>query len=195
MKNQTTSTILERTVGIEPTGVIYTVKGSDIEAYAESYLQAKQVSGVSEVKVRVRNEGRTHPEVAIYLFMAANSNLFESQKVNIAPMLRDKIEQSLSSTKIDDNFKKILFPLCGNEIHSGKAQNKEFWVKLDIFRVCGMMFSVDPRRHDLVISEAKTITGRDSILSVIKYESFTNIRSNNGDDYARQIDMIERRNR
>ena len=186
--------ILDRTVDIEPTGVIYSIKGSNIEEYVEEYLRRKNVDGVSEVKVHVRSEGKTHPEVALYLFMDERSNCISSHMNNVPAMLKDKIDNKINM-KLSDNFKQILFPLCGNEIQSGKAQNREYYIKMDIFRAVGLMFSANPSRHSLVISDAKTIPGgRDCIISVVKNESYNGFSGgNNGDNYARQIEYLEKR--
>ena len=186
--------ILDRTVDIEPSGVMYTIKGSNVEEFVEEYLRKKNVDGVSEVKVRVRSEGKTRPEVAIYLFMRQDSNLISSQMSNVPPMLRNKVDVKVNMN-LSEDFRKILYPLCGNDIKSGKAENREYYVKLDIFRAVGMMFAVDPRRHGLVISDAKIIPGgRDCLISIVKNETFAGFGGNNGgDNYARQIDNLEKR--
>lgn len=186
--------ILDRTVDIEPSGVMYTIKGSNVEEFVEEYLRKKNVDGVSEVKVRVRSEGKTRPEVAVYLFMRQDSNLISSQMSNVPPMLRNKVDVKVNMN-LSEDFKQILYPLCGNDIKSGKAENREYYVKLDIFRAIGMMFAVNPKRHGLVISDAKIIPGgRDCIISVVKNETFSGFGGNNsGDNYDRQIDYLEKR--
>lgn len=185
--------ILDRTVDIEPSGVIYSIKGSSIEEFVETYLANKNVDGVSEVKVRVRSEGRNRPEVAIYLFMNQDSKSISSEMNNVPPMLRNKVDSKVNM-KLTEEFRKILYPLCGNDIKSGKAENREYYVKLDIFRAVGIMFAVNPNRHDLVISDAKVIPGgRDCVISVVKNERFSGFGGNGGDSRARQIDYLEKR--
>lgn len=186
--------ILDRTVDIEPSGVIYSIKGSTIEEFVEEYLRRKEVNGISEVKVRVRSEGKTHPEVAIYLFMSQDSKYITSEMNKVPAMLRNKIDNKIS-VRMTDEFRKILYPLCGNDIKSGKAENREYYVKLDIFRAVGLMFSVNPHRHSLVISDVKSIPGgRDCVISVVKNEMFNGFSNNGGgDNRARQIDYLERR--
>jgi len=185
--------ILDRTVNIEPSGVIYSIKGSTIEEFVEEYLSKKNVDGVSEVKVRVRSEGKNRPEVAIYLFMNQESNYISSEMNNVPAMLRNKVDSKVNM-KLTEDFRKILYPLCGNDIKSGKADNREYYVKLDIFRAVGIMFSVNPDRHSLVISDAKIIPGgRDCVISVVKNEMFTGFSGGGGDSRARQIDYLEKR--
>ena len=185
--------ILDRTVDIEPSGVIYSIKGSNVEEFVEEYLARKNVDGVSEVKVRVRSEGKTRPEVALYLFMDQNSKYISSQMNNVPPMLRNKVDSKVNMS-LSDEFKNILYPLCGTNIKSGKAENREYYIKLDIFRAVGMMFAVNPRRHSLVITDARSIPGgRDSIISIVKNETFSGINSGGGDNRARQIDFLEKR--
>lgn len=192
--NNAKYSILERTVDIEPTGVIYSIKGSNIEEFVEEYLAKKNVNGVSEVKVHVKAEGKNRPEVAIYLFMNQDSKFISSEMNNVPPMLRNKVDNKVNM-KLTDDFRKILYPLCGNEIKSGKAENREYYVKLDIFRAVGLMFAVNPNRHNLVISDVKVIPGaRDCVISVVKNEVFTGgFSGNTRDNRARQIDYLERR--
>ena len=193
VNNTNNYSILDRTVDIEPSGVIYSIKGSTIEEYVESYLAKKNVEGVSEVKVRVRSEGKTRPEVAIYLFMDQKSKWISSDMNNVPEMLRHKVDNKVNM-KLTEDFKKVLYPLCGENIMSGKAESREYYVKLNIFRVVGMMFAVNPNRHALVISDAKNIPGaKDCVISVVKNERFSGFSDNNGDNYARQIDNIEKR--
>ena len=170
---------------------MYNIKGSDVEEYVEDYLAKRGVNGVSEVKVRVRSEGKVHPEVAIYLFMNQDSKFISSEMNNVPAMLRNKVDNKVNM-KLTDEFRKILYPLCGNEIRSGKAENREYFVKLDIFRAVGMMFSVNPNRHSLVITDAKNIPG-GSLISIVKNEKFFGSSGNKGDNRARQIDNLERR--
>ena len=192
--NNTTYSILDRTVDIEPSGVIYSIKGSTIEEFVEEYLAKKNVNGVSEVKVHVKSEGKNRPEVAIYLFMNQDSKFISSEMNNVPAMLRNKVDSKVNM-KLTEDFRKILYPLCGNEIKSGKAENREYYVKLDIFRAVGLMFAVNPNRHSLVISDAKIIPGvRDCVISVVKNEMFNGgFTGNNRDNRARQIDYLERR--
>ena len=118
--NNNKYTILDRVVDVEPSGVIYTIKGSTVEEFVEEYLSRKNVDGVSEVKVRVHSEGRNRPDIALYLFMDQNSKGITSQMNNVPPMLRNKVDTKVNMS-LSDDFRQILYPLCGNNIQSGKA--------------------------------------------------------------------------
>lgn len=186
--------ILDRTVDIEPSGVIYNIKSSVIEEFVEEYLAHKNVDGVSEVKVRIKGEGKSRPEVVIYLFMNQDSKCISSQMNNVPPMLRNKVDSKVNM-KLTEEFRKVLYPFCGNEIISGKAENREYYVKLDIFRVVGVMLAANPNRHSLVISDARNIPGgRDGIISVVKNEMYNGFSTGGGDTRTRQIDYLEKRN-
>lgn len=185
------TTILDKTVEIEPSGVIYNITNDVIEEFVENFLSSKKVPGVTKVKVQVRNEGNTAPRVAIYMFLNKNSDAVISDINAIPQMLRNKIAKV--NIRLSDDFKKTILPFTGNEIESGNADNREYFVKLDIFRVIGFMVAADPARHNLAITDAKRLPNGNSIISVVKLESFNSTGGNNGDKYSRMIDNFERR--
>ena len=185
--------VLDKVVDVDPTGVIYSIKGSTIEEFTMEYLTRKNITGISDVKVRVRSEGRNRPDVVIYLFMDQNSKFISSDMNNVPAMLRNKVDTKVNM-RITDEFRQVLVPLCGQDINSGKVEGREYFVKLDIFRVVGMMFAANPNYHHLVITEAMAYPdGRDSIISVIKSMKSNGFVSNNGDKRGHQIDSIERK--
>ena len=185
--------VMDKVVDVEPTGVIYSLKGSTIEEFTLEYLTRRNITGVSDVKVRVRSEGRNRPEVVIYVFMDQNSKFISSDMNNVPAMLRNKVDGK-GNMRITDEFRQVLVPLCGNDINSGKVENREYFIKLDIFRVIGMMFAASPNYHNLVISDAMAYPdGRDSIISVIKTMKSSGYVGNKGDKRTHQIDNIERK--
>lgn len=188
---KTKETLLDTNIDVQPSGVFYNVTNDLIETFVEQYFTTQNVDGVSAVKVQVRTEGKTNPYVAIYAFVNQNSSGIISDIASIPPMLRGKVDKY--NVRLSDDFKKILFPLCGSEIESGKADGKEYFVKLNIFRVVGMMLSVDPNKHSLVITDAQRLPKGGSVISVMKSEKYNYGGNNNGDKYARQIDFFERK--
>lgn len=187
---QTRQSILDTNVAIEPVGVIYNIKGSVIEDFVLNYLEKKGISGVTEIRAVVTREGQSRPEVALYGFIDQSSPAIISKTDKIPDILKgklDKVDISLSP-----DFKKVLIPLCGNEINSGRLEGRECYVKFDIFRVIGLMLAADYRRHRIIIADAKQISGgRECIISVTKQESF-NTSVNPSDKRGRQIANLER---
>ena len=194
MSNEKKYSVLDKVVDVDPTGVSYSVKGSTVEEFVMEYLNRKNITGVSDVKVRVRSEGRNHPEVVIYLFMDQNSKFISSDMQNVPAMLRNKVDTKVNM-RITDEFREVLAPLCGRgDINSGKVEGREYFVKLDIFRVVGMMFAANPNYHNLVITEAMAFPdGRDSIFSVFKTMKTVGYSGNKNDKRSSQIDYIERK--
>lgn len=184
--------LLDKVVNIDPVGVIYNMTGDMVEDFVEQYLYSKGVDGVSAVKVHVKNEGRNNPYIAVYLFMNKDSKFIVSEIQSIPKVLRDKIDKV--NISMSDDFKKIIAPLAGNDIESGRAEGNDYFVKLNIFRVIGMMLAVDRRKHSLTIMDAKKFPkGGNSLFSVMKGVQYTYGGSNNGDKYTRQINNLERK--
>lgn len=186
-----TSTLLDTNISIDPSGVIYNIDNTTIEDFVGEYLSRMNVNGIAKVKLLVKNEGKTNPNVAIYLFMNQNSDSIISDINSVPPQLRNKVDKY--NVRISDEFKKIIYPLCGSNIESGKAEGKEYFVKLNIFRVVGLMLAAEPNKHSLVITDAKRLTNNSSVISVVKSENYSYSTGNSGDKYARQIDYLEKK--
>lgn len=183
--------LLDKAVDLEPSGVLYNVRGSMIENFVEEYLARKGIDGVEKVYLKVQNEGYTNPRVALYLFMSTNSSMIASSVDNVPVALRNKMDKI--SIRLKDELKNALYPLCGSEFEAGKKDSKTCYVQLNIFRAIGLMFKVDSATQQIVISNASR-EGRDSVISVVKQIKYVGGKSgNNTDKYARMIDDIERR--
>lgn len=189
--NPKTSSILDTAVNIEPIGVMFNLKGSDISDFVANYLEKQGVTGLTDVRTLVTREGQSRPEAVLYVFVDQSSPFVISKMDKIPAILKNKVDKV--DIGLSGDFKRILTPLCGNEINSGKTEGRECYVKLDIFRALGLMLSADIRRHRITVADAKQISGgRDCILSVIKQESF-NQAIDPSDKRGRQIENLERR--
>jgi hypothetical protein len=186
-----TSSILDTAVNIEPIGVMFNIKGSDISDFVANYLESKGVTGLTDVRAVVTREGQTRPEVVLYVFVDQSSPFVVSKMDKIPPILKNKVDKI--DIGLSPEFKKILTPLTGPEINSGKTEGRECFVKLDIFRALGLMLAADFRHHRIIVTDGKQISnGRDCIISVIKQESF-NQYVDPSDKRGRQIENLERR--
>lgn len=186
-----TKSITDTLVNIEPSGVVFNITNDIVEEFVENYLTKKGVTGIASVRMQVRNEGRTNPNVALYLFLNQNSSSFESNSHAVPELLKGKIDKVQVNLK--DEFKQTLYPICGSNIESGKADGREYYVKLNIFRVVGLMLAADPDKHTLVISDAKILPNNASIISVLKGTSYYYNNGKTVDKYSRQIDYFEKR--
>lgn len=185
--------LLDKTIDIEPVGVIYNLTSEMVENYVENYLYKSGVDGVSRVKLLVRNEGRTNPYISLYLFIDRNSKAIVSSVQSVPDILKDKIDKVRMN--LSDDFKKIIRPLVGQDIESGRAEGRDVYVKLNIFRTVGMMLSVTPGKHNLTISDAKRLPKGNAVFSVVKTSNYSYGSSDDGDKYSRQVNDLERRHR
>ena len=193
MNNQpkNTQSIVDTAVGIEPIGVMFNLKGSDIANFVGDYFDKKGITGVTDVRAMVTREGQTRPEVVLYAFVDQSSPFIVSKMDKIPAILKNKVDKV--DIGISQDFRRVLTPLCGNDIISGKTDGRECYVKLDLFRALGLMLSADFRRHRLVVTDAKQISGgRDCIISVTKQEAFSQ-SVDPSDKRGRQIEHLERR--
>lgn len=183
--------LLDKAVDLEPSGILYNVRGSMIENFIEEYLARKGIDGVEKVYLKVQNEGYTNPRVALYLFMSTNSSMIASSVDNVPVALRNKMDKI--SIRLKDELKTALYPLCGKEFEAGKKDNKTCYVQLNIFRAVGLMFKVDAATQQIVISNASR-EGRDSVISIVKQIKYVSGKGGTSTDkYAKMIDDIERR--
>lgn len=186
-QNQTEK-LLDKTVNIDPIGVIYNVMGSSIERFAFKYLEKAGIDGINAVTVAVKSEGIDRPFVQLFLFVSKNSTSLKSNAGSVPAALRHKMEET--DVFLTDAAKKILSPLVSNgEIRISKVPGKGegYMIELNIFKVLGVMFMASPSEHALTIHSAKRLdSGDESILAVIKQiRPEYKVRDNSGNKYHR----------
>lgn len=196
MSNKREYDILNSNVDIEPVGVVWNLKKTDIEAFISEYFANRGVGDNTTVQVHVKSEGKARPSVTIYAFVPQGSDLIQTTVTEMPELIRNKVDNDIEPV-ISDSFKKILQPLCGNNIRVGKVPGRRmFFVQLNIFYSIGLMLKAVPDQHKLIITEAKTIpNSRDAVISVIKQNApnFGKGRHNNGGtDYESIMDRLDR---
>lgn len=190
-RTNVTADLLAKSVDIKPVGVMYNITGAMVENFIEAYLTKKGVNGIANVKVLLRNEGRNTPNVAAYLFISRNSSGIISNENAVPPMLRGKIDKV--NLRLTDDLKQTLVPIAGQEFKAGKAEHGEYYVKLNIFLVLGLMFSAVQGKHTLTIPAASSIPGsKDCVISVVKQELYQRASGGNKDNYSRQVEYFEK---
>lgn len=179
--------LFETNVSIDPAGVLYDVKGADVSTFVENYLAERKVTGVNFVGVMIKREGSKNPDVTVYLFMDPNSKFINNELKNVPQQLRSKIaDANMNLTK---ELREALTPLCGREIQFGK-RNGQCYIKLDIYRVLGLMLSAAPKESAIAIIQAdQPRKGKDSLMRVakmVKYQAYSG-----KDSSAKYMNMIE----
>lgn len=164
--------LFETNVSIDPAGVLYDIKGSDISTFVENYLAQKGIQA-EYVGVLVGREGTKNPEVSVYLFMDQNSKFINSELKNVPPQLKNKIaDANMNLTK---ELREALTPLCGRDIRFGK-RNGSCYIKLNPFRVLALMLNCVPKESTVAIIQADAPRkNKDTLMRVAKmaqYQSY-----------------------
>ena len=182
--------ILKNHVDAEPTGVIYAIRCSDIEKFVKGYLIDKGIDGVEAVVSKIKRDGNINPQMALYLFVNTNSDDLDSSAKNIPAVVRNRMEHIDINMK--DKMKKVLYPLCGSEIKSGRQNNQICWIRLNVLRVVGLMFAAEPKAHRITIAAiGKIPASKDGIVTVIKEMKYDRGNNDSSDRFAHMIDDIE----
>jgi hypothetical protein len=186
--NQAQKSIVETTASIEPVAVVYNIQSDDIQDYIYNYLtNVRQVDGVAAVRVSVVRDGNRNPELAIYAFFNQDSKDVFTAVRNIPQHLRAKMD--MGGFKASDKLKKALNPVIKDLKLSGDPRNRLVYVKLDVFKVLGLMLAADPRRHWMQVTEVVKLKKKGSVTTVIKQNKFVSDRS---DDYDKYSAIVER---
>lgn len=191
--NAKANSLLDKNVSVEPTGVIYNLRGSHVEDFAESYLVKRNIEGVEKVSVVAKREGPNRPELAVYLFIDSRSKFINSSAKEIPVNLRNKLDHI--HIELSEDLKKVLYPLCGKEIKCGKTERGMCYVRLDIFRILALMLAVDHTQHNINIPSVTTIPqSNEPIFNVIKELKYRNKNgSNKADFYDNLVKNLENR--
>lgn len=185
--------LLDRTVDIEPIGVIYNVPGSAVQDFITDYLtKVKGINGIETVRVAVKREGIQRPEVSLYVIIDPDSEEIISNLGNVPSHLKKKMDEA--QYKISDKLKNALYPITRDFKLFYYAPEKLLYIKADIFKALGLMFKSDPTRFDLTIAKVEKLKKKDCVLSVVKEVKFIdNDDGNFGDRFDTMISRIEYR--
>lgn len=184
--NPNVPTLLSKNVSIEPTGVIYNLRGSHVEDFVESYLASRNINGIEKVAVVAKREGPNRPELAVYLFIDSRSEFIASSAKGIPANLRNKLDHV--RVELSEDLKKILYPLCGKEIKCGKTERNMCYVELNIFRILALMFEVDHRQHNINIPSVTTIPqSNEPIFNVIKELKYRSKKGDSDTDFYNHL--------
>jgi len=173
MSQNLNNDLLNKSVDVDPIGVIYSITASDVEQYLFNLLSNQGIDGVQFVKCVV-NGNQNRPEVQVGIFMNKHSKNIRSNSRNndIADFLKKQLDSGLYYP--DEALSKILKPLT-QEVKL-QLQGNQVICLLDIFRVLGLMLLANPRVHNINIAEASRVK-KESVMIVYK-----TIKQNNGFD-------------
>ena len=164
MSQNNNNELLNKSVNVDPVGVIYSITASDVEQYLYNLLQKQGIDGVQFVKCVVSgNEKRPEVTVGVFLNKHSKNIVSNSRNNDIADFLKKQLDSGLYYP--DEALAKILKPLT-YEVKM-QLQGNQVICLLDIFRVLGLMLVANPRVHNINIAEATRIK-KDSVMIVYK---------------------------
>lgn len=184
--------ITKTTVDIEPVSVIYNLEEASIQDYLKVYFDQSGITSYSAARLQVRRQG-TNPLATLYVFFDGKSddvtpNRNRQQKSGMIPQgILERMDNGGSS--ISKELRNAIRPLSNGNPHvrtSNRNGQKIAYIEIDIFRVVGLMLSVDPKQHDLSITELKQL-GKSILLTVQKTKRFGRV-GGKSDIYADLID-------
>lgn len=191
MANQNQKSITETSINIDPVAVVFNVENDVIENFVQSYLtHTRKIEGVAAIRLHVVRDGNRNPEVALYAFFDQNSKDVYTSVRNVPKHLRHKMD--MGGYKASDNLYNALKPIAKDFKLGADPRNGLVYIKLNIFRVLGLMLAADSRVHQLQITEVAKLKKKKAVVSVIKQNKFID-RSDAGgfDKFSNIIDRIE----
>lgn len=190
MTNQIQNKLFQTTTDIDPVAVVYNVQNEDIENFVFNYLSnARNIDGVAAVRVHVVRDGNKNPEVSLYLFLDMNSNDVFSNLKNIPEHLRSKMD--VGGFRASEKLFNALKPIVKDFKLSADPKEKLVYIKLDIFKVLGLMLAAERGKHNVVVSEVVKLKKKRSILTVIKSNKFIDKDDASFDKFASIIENEE----
>lgn len=179
--------LLDKTIDVNPVGVIYNVSGNDIKEFILNYLTALNVDGVANAGINVLRDGASRPDVAFYVIIDSNSKDVTSNMQNIPQHLKKKMD--VGGYRASERLKKALIPICGGDIKLN-VRDRYVVVKCNIFKVLALMFKAHPRMNTLAITEVAKFKG-DCCLTVVKGLKFVSADNDNNDKFSRILRSMD----
>lgn len=188
-QNLNNNDLFNKSVDVEPIGVIYSITATEVEQYLYKLLQNQGIDGVQFVKCIVTGNDK-RPEVQVGIFMNKHSKNIRNNSRNndIADFLKKQLDSGLYYP--DEALSKILKPLT-KEVKL-QLQGNQVICLLDIFRVLGLMLLANPRLHQINITEATRIK-KDSVMIVYKTLKGNDMGFDNSDSAAKTLMKLSKR--
>jgi hypothetical protein len=184
-------TIYDTTVDIEPVGVVYNIESDTIQQFLSEYFRDTQkIKGLLATRAIAVRDGNRNPEVKVYAFFDINSDEITSNIGTVPEHLRRKMD--VGGFKASNKLYHALRPILkGKELKIyADLKTQSAYVELDIFRVLGLMLSVDPNRHHVTVAEVQRLKKKRAVLSVIKSSKF--VADKGGSDFDKYTNIVSR---
>ena len=189
MDKKLNNKLLEKSVDVEPVGVIYSLSSSKVEDFVYNLLVNKfDVDKVNLVKCIVSGN-KSRPEVQIGVFIDKYSADINTNRNNDIPdFIRKKLESGAAYPS--QKLKQAVSALTP-EIEL-KMSGNQVVIILDIFRVLGLMLMANPKFHNINIVEADRVKG-ESVMIVYKTIKSNDFGGNDNDSAAKTLLKLSKR--
>jgi hypothetical protein len=189
---QQQKSILDTAVNIDPVAVVYNIENDAVENFAFNYLSSiKGIKGVAATRLNVIRDGNRNPQLSLYAFFDQRSEDIFSQVQNVPEHLRRKLD--IGGFRASKKLHDALLPVVRDYKLVSDGREKLVFVRLDVFKVLGLMLASDHRRHNLVISEVIKLKKNRSVFTAIK--SAKHVDKGGDNEFDRFTNIIERNQR
>jgi len=182
--------LLDRSVEVEPIGVIYNVMSEDIENFLFNYFRdLRKIDGVAAIRAVATRDGSAKPEMKVYAMFHMNSADVDSELKNVPEQLRRKMDSG--NYRVSDKLKNALYSVTKEFKIGSDVRERIVYSECNIFKVLGLMFAVDNRIHAISIPEVVKLKKNKSILTVIKTNKFFSKDDDANDKYSSIVNNID----
>jgi len=189
-ENQKRFGLLDRSVEVEPIGVIYNVMSEDIETFLFNYFKdVRKIDGVAAIRISVVRDGTSRPEVKVYAMFHMNSVDVVSNLQNVPEPLRRKMDSG--NYRVSDKLKNALYAVAKEFKIGTHTGERIVYSECNIFKILGLMFAVDNRAHSISIPEVVKLKKNKSILTVIKTNKFFSKDDDGTDKYSSIVNNLD----
>jgi hypothetical protein len=159
---------------VEPVGLVYNITNSVVQEFVSKALAAAGVQGVADV-ISVLDKEKDAKFETIVMINTDSKDVISSNK-NIEGFIARRMDESVY--QISENLKKALRPFSNsNDIRVYVYKHRYVYVKLDILRILGLMFKVNPRTHQIAVPEFMRV-GKGYVMTVLKSTRFQSTENN-----------------
>lgn len=182
--------VTDTLVDLAPVAVVFNLTNKAIEDFVYEYLAVeKKVDKFEAVRVIVDKTPQHGNIIQIYGFISPNSTDVKTNTIHVNSLISEKMDST--TFKTSGNLQSALSRVAKDTrliVPHGKGKGSQpLAVRLDTFKVLSLMLAVDPYKHELQVTEVKTMK-KGSVCAVIKKDKFVDgTTEDRGDKYTNLV--------